>query len=240
MNQFEKLVSELQGLESTVAKALPASGEDDATIRAAAGEGDAGGSGDGDADDGSKKPGEGDGDTDDAGKAPMAKSLKLVDADGKHIEVEDATLVLKALGERIDGMGSNVESALAATLGAAKKLGEVVVSQGVMLKSLSEQVAKLSGQGGGRKAVVSLVPKGSAADVIAKGGAGDGATPAGQTGEKITMDANEFMAKALSAQKAGVITGLDVCLAEAKINRGEAPPENISKAVLKHAAKADA
>lgn len=246
MNQFETLLQEIQVLDSTVAKALPANGEDDAAIQAAAGEGGEGGSGDGGKaaegegkDDKGDKGAEGEGKGDD--DKPMAKSLTIMGADGKPVEVQDATEMLKALNDRIDGMGTDVGGAMTALVGLVKKQGEALVQFGGMFKSLTEGVAKLGGQGAGRKAVVTLVQKGSVPDnVTAKGGAGAGARATGGGDGKISMDSEEFMLKALDAQKASVITGLDVSICEASLNNGKPPPEDIATKVLRYAAKQQA
>lgn len=53
------------------------------------------------------------------------------------------------------------------------------------------------------------------------------------SGVRLTRD--DFMAKALEAQTSGRITGTQVSIAEAYLNAGKAPPEEILAAVLSSA-----
>lgn len=212
MSQYEKLLSEIADLaieQESMTKALPADdGKDEEKIQAAAAEGGL----DGDADD---KGGAGDGDADDQGAdgKPMAKSFKLTLEDGTEIEAQDGAEMVKSLQARID----QNEEQMAKALGSAV---ELIKGQAAMLKSLTEKVQKLSGEGRGRKTVVSVVEKPEpGASTMAK------SEPAG-------MNAEQFFAKALSAQKEGRITGTEIAVAEACLNRGEAIPPNIIQRVV--------
>lgn len=207
---FDKLVAELAQAETaqeTLRKALPAeNGTDDDTIQAAAGEGGEGGvEGGGDAD---NKGGKKDGDVDD--KPPMAKSITVTLEDGRVVEAEDGTELVKSLTARL----GVAEDAL--TKGVTSLLG-MVAKQGEMIKSLGDQVTKLRGEGRGRKAVVSLAEK--TAQPLAKS-------------EQQGITANEFMAKALSAMKEGRLSSMDVAVAESHLNRGETVPVSIVQRVL--------
>lgn len=211
-SQFEQLVAELD----TLAKALPADTDDDAdAIAAAAAEGGGEAGGDGDADDKGGKP---DGDADD--KGPMAKSFTVKLEDGTEVEAVDGAELVKALQAQVSGLEGGVAKALGSAVGLLKQQGELLTKQGEMIKSLSASVAALRREPGGRKSTVSVHEP-----VVAKALGGE---------EKKTegVSAQEFMVKAMDAFNAGKLTGGQVALAEASINRGEQPPADIVKAVL--------
>jgi hypothetical protein len=212
---FDKLLADLQSVtdsQETLAKALPQDDgkDDDKAIQAAAGEGEGGAAaGDGDADD---KGGAADGDADDK---PMAKSFKVKLADGTEVEAEDGTEMIKSLTARLDASEGTMTKALESCIGLIK-------GQQDMIKSLGDQVTKLRGEGRGRKAIVSINDK---PDNVAAGNADLKKSEQGVTPEV-------FMAKALDAMSAGKLTGMDVSLAEACLNRGEQVPASIVSRVL--------
>lgn len=213
MSQFEKLMTELGELsaaQETMAKALPAEdGKDEEKIQAAAADG---GLGDGDEDD---MGGEPDGDADDKGK-PMAKSFQLTLEDGTVIDAQDGAEMVKALSDRVDaieGEKADMAKALESAVG-------VIKGYAPLIKSLQDQVAKLGGEGRGRKAVVSVTEKPApTGQVLAK------SEPAGMSHEV-------FFAKAQAAQKEGRLSGLDIAMAESCLNRGEPIPANIVARVV--------
>ena len=209
MSQFEKLLGEIADLgaeQEAMTKALPADdGKDEENIQAAAAEGGL----DGDADDEGGKP---DGDADDEGNAPMAKSFELTLEDGTKISAQDGTEIVKSLQARVEQNEEQMSKALGSAV-------ELIKGQSALIKSLSERVAKLSGEGRGRKTVVSVVEKpGPGASTMAK------SEPAG-------MSPDQFFVKALDAQKAGRISGTEIAVAEACLNRGEAIPASIVQRV---------
>lgn len=138
----------------------------------------------------------------------VSKSFEVTLDDGTKVPAIDATAILKALNDRVEKNESAVMTALTQTLD--------------IVKSLSAQVAKLSDAGKGRKAVLTVHEKTPAGTEINKGGAEQPAT----------MDAEEFMGKALLAQSEGKITGHEIAVAESCLNRGTAIPEATIKKVL--------
>lgn len=203
---FEKLLEELD----TMAKSLSADeGQDDERIQAAA-DGDADADGDGENDvtgehtepDGDENGGAGDGD----GDEQMGKSFAFTLEDGTVIEAQDGTELVKSLMVRVD----NTEAVMSKALGQAIDL---IGKQGDMLKSLQAEVKRLAGEGRGRKAVVSVAEK-APVGTMAKS-------------EQTGMSGQEFMAKALAAQSAGRLTGLDIARAESALNRGIPVPQDI-------------
>lgn len=218
---FEKLVEEI----GIMTKAIPSdTGKDDKKIQAAAADGD------GNIDDDDKENGVdldeelddedelddemNDVDEDDEGKDKdkgMAKSFQLRLEDGSIVEAEDGTELVKALMNRVEKNESLLAKALEGTV-------NLIKSQGEMIKSLEDKVVKLSGQGKGRKAMLSIVEKQSVTMTKSE--------PEG-------ISTHDFMAKALVAQAEGRITGMEVARAESYINSGIQIPQDIVARVFK-------
>lgn len=211
MDQFEQLMGELAQLgqdQEQMVKALPADdGKDEDKIQAAAAEGglDIGAEGA----EAEAAAGKGE-------KEPMAKSFSLTLEDGTVIEAQDGAEMVKALGDRVTMSEANFAKALGGAL-------NLIKGQAELLKSMQGQMTKLSGEGRGRKAVLSVVEKpapGAAAANMAKSMQPEG------------MSSETFFAKALDAQRAGRVSGSDIAMAEASINRGEAIPAGIVQRVM--------
>lgn len=200
MSEFEKLLAELNTAAeqtSTLAKSLPADGgEDDEAIQAAAADGEA----DENPEDNEEEAEEG------ADDKPMAKSLTI---DGEAVEVIDGEQILKSLND-MGGRMTATEQVLAKALGSmTTALGQ----QNDLIKSLSDRVEKLSGQGRGRKTVLAIHEK-QDPSTLAK------SEPKGLSG-------GEIMAKSLAAQANGKLTGLEVARVEQHLNLGLAVPTDI-------------
>lgn len=146
------------------------------------------------------------------GDDPMAKSFEVTLADGTKVQAQDGTALVKALQDRIDSTETVMAKALESAIGLIK-------SQGAQIEALSGKVKALSNEGKGRKAVLTVTPKPAAG----------GETMAKSQPEGITPE--EFMAKALDAQKLGRLTGLEVSVAEAHLNRGQQVPVEIIRKV---------
>ena len=206
---FEALMAELNSEVAEMTKAMPAPGdEDDDTVdtddtdkkvMAAAADGDAddeGGPADGDADD----------------KPMMGKSM-TVEIDGKQVEAVDGTELVKSLMGQVEQLGGKLtasEDKLAKAL--TETLG-VVKSQGAVIKSLQESVARLASAGRGRKSAVVVHEPGTDLSKSQPGGE--------------AVNNNQIMAKALSAQTAGRLSSVDVARVESYINMGAAVPAEI-------------
>lgn len=145
-------------------------------------------------------------DADDADEAaPMAKSMTTI-VDGEEVEAIDATEILKSLGDRVDANSSVLAKALDTTL-------KALSSQNALIKSLSDKVEKLSGQGRGRKTVVTVHER-------------QGSTMA--KSEPEVVQPGQILAKALSAQAAGRLTASDVSKVETALNIGASVPADIA------------
>lgn len=204
MSKFDELLGELE----TLAKAQPAGGDD--KIVAAAAEGGGQGEGEGEMSEEERAAAEaaaaGEG-----GK--MAKSFEVTLADGTKVQAQDGTELVKALQERLE----TNETVMAKALETAVAL---IKSQGERIEALSGKLAAIGGEGKGRKAVLTVVEK-------------PAGTPMAKSTTEEGMKPEEFMAKALDAQKLGRITGIEVATAEAYLNRGQPVPANIIASVLK-------
>ena len=194
-SNFDALLAEI----GTLAKAMPAG--DDGKIAAAAG--DAGVTVN-PAPAGEDAAGDGD-DEGAGGDDPMAKSFMLKLEDGTEVPAMDGAALIKSLTDRVEKNETTVLGAFNAIL--------------PLVKSLSEQVGKLSASAQPRRAVLTVAERPAAA------AAPSAATPAGVSGE-------EFMAKAMAAQTAGRLNGHQVSMAEQYINAGQQPPADIVRAVL--------
>jgi len=204
---FDKLLEELNELE-TLQKAEPVEGaEDDEKIQAAAEDGDP----DMDGDDANDVTGDEiveDADEVEEEDEPMGKSFTMKLDDGTEVEAVDGTALVKSLMARVENSEGQMVKAMESAVGLIK-------SQGDMIKSLQSRVSKLSDSGRGRKTVVSINEKKTASDLRKSQEEEEGIT--GQ----------QFMAKAMSAQAAGKITGVDVARIESYLNRGLQLPADI-------------
>lgn len=184
---FEALLKELGDVaaeaDNTLAKAIPAAAP---PAMAAAGVNPEDDEDDEDGDDAAiEAAAAADGD-----KPTFGKSFEFVDDAGAKHEAVDATEMLKSLFARVDTVDEVLAKALTSMAGSLK-------AQGELIKSLSGQVQSLSGQGRGRKAVLSVVEK-PAIGEMTKSQSEAGVTP------------EQFFAKANAAFDAGKISGKDL------------------------------
>lgn len=207
-SEFEKLLGELDVLAKACDK------DDDKKIKVAAKEG---GAADDDLDEDGKPKAKVD--------KPFAKSLKVTLEDGSVVDAEDGSEMIKALTDQLaasDARAEKLETSMTKGLGDAitliKSQATLIKSQGEHATALEEKIAKLSSQGTGRKAVVTLTPKLTATEELNKGGDG--------------IDLNLFMAKATDKFNEGKITGHDLAAFEAMANRGLQPSKDIIQKIV--------
>jgi len=127
----------------------------------------------------------------------------LLLSSGEEIEFLDGTELIKSLTDRVDNQDEALTKILQSTT-------EIVKSMQAEIDGLKESVQKLSASGRGRKTVLSVT---------------DPAAPAG-------VSPQEFMAKAMDAQKAGRLTALQVSVAEGYLQRGLDIPAPIKNLVF--------
>jgi len=212
---FENLLAAAQAEAEELKKSQSDEGADK-KIQAAADEGEA---------DPDLENQNGDGDGDDEGEddgAPITKSFRFTLEDGTEVEAEDGTELVKSLMEQQAGDRAAIEQVMGATLDLVKSMRAAQAKDRELIKSLQSQVASLSTKGAGRKAVLSVNEK----------------TPATMRksvdDEPQGLSGQEFLAKAIDAQGAGKITGLDVARCESALNHGEPVPADIVANVLAH------
>ncbi len=213
MSAYAELLKELQGEHEALAKSVPAEGDGDDKIAAAAAEGGDGQGGEPDGDEGKAGVSDGDGDE---GKAPMAKSFKVTTADGEEVDAVDATELIKSLSDKVETLGGKLTETEGALAKALTDTLELVKGQTKLIKSLTDRVGELASAGRGRKAVVSVQ------EPMAKS----------QPAEPEGIKPGELLSKVLEAQKAGRIMARDVSAVETYLNRNAEVPAHLVKAIL--------
>lgn len=212
MNEFQALLEEL----GTLAKAMPAAGEDDKNIQAAAGA--AAGEGDGKDGDGTGGEGDGKGGNQDEDET-FGKSFQVTLEDGTTVDAFDGTAMMKALNEKVVRLEAS-NQALAADRDAALQ----VVTQSIgLIKSLQGTVAtlqadvnRLANAGTGRRAVVNVLDKPGTGQLLGKS---DG------------LSAGDLKAKALEAQRAGRIGATEVARVDAYLGKSLQLPADLLHAI---------
>ncbi len=200
MSEFDKLAQDLELL----AKSQDEGKETDEKIANAAG-----------VDEDEDKDGDGDTDGDTDGDAEgedevLGKSYSM-ERDGEKVRAYDATALIKSMTARMDGIEST-DAENREHLG--KSLGliaDMLKSQTAEIASLKKSVSDLSGEGRGRKTVLTISEKTS---TLAKS-------------EDPQPTSGDLMAKCLTAQKAGSITALDVARANVAVENGLTVPGDI-------------
>lgn len=151
-----------------------------------------------------------------AGKQPMAKSMQVTLADGSVVEAEDGTELVKSLMEQVSGLEGTMAKALGAAVGLIKRQGEQLAAHGDLVKSLQTKVAELSGEGRGRKTMVTVIDK--------PGQLAKSETPG--------MTAPEFMAKSHAAFNAGKINGTELTIIDVSLRQGALPDAGLISKVM--------
>lgn len=143
------------------------------------------------------------------GKGEMTKSFTAI-IDGEEHDCVDGTVLVKSLQadiSRIDGERATENEHLSKSL---LVVTDLLKEQGDMIKSLQDQIAKLSDSGRGRKSTVAV--DSDMAKSLAK---------------QETPKAEDILAKCEQAMRAGKISAMDVSMAEASVNRGMQVPAHI-------------
>lgn len=147
---------------------------------------------------------------------PMAKSLQVTLADGTVVDAEDGTELVKSLMEQVSGLEGVMAKALGAAVGLIKKQGEQLVATDTLVKSLQAKVTELSGEGRGRKTMVTVMDK--------PGQLAKSETPG--------MTAPEFMAKSHAAFNAGKINGTELTIIDVSLRQGALPDAGLISKVM--------
>jgi hypothetical protein len=224
-SNFDGLMDEV---EDTLKKAIPVDDEgnpedsdaveglddpkDDERIAAAA---DEGGAGD-EAGEGLRDREDEDEEEDEEEDDVLGKSLRFTLKGGEEVEAFDGTQVVKSLMTRVERQEDSLSKSLDRMGGLLKKAVDTVGRQEKMLKSMGERLDKVSNEGRGRRTVVSIHDKPS---TNGEGDAGNTTSP------------DEFLAKSIRLEEAGKVPAGMSARAEAYINSGVAPPEEVVRAV---------
>lgn len=232
MSEFSDLISDLDTVlaaeEETLAKALKPDADDaadDEAIKAAAdGDADNDGEADGedalddyddhaepDADD-EGGPSDGDADNEDEEK-PLKKSFTVSLPDGSEAEALDGEQLIKSFTDQVAGLRAETNAALAQVATALGRSTKLIKSLREQNTALAAQVTALGTSSRGRKSALTVHERPMVGDQsLAKA---EGISP------------RDLMAKALSAQQAGRLTGSQVAEIDAYAARGLAIPESL-------------
>ena len=147
----------------------------------------------------------------------FGKSFAVTTATGETIEAYDGTAMMKAMHERLVTLEQTQDASLEKlekaerTIADLLKAEAVIGKQSELIKSMHGQLAAIQESGRGRKSVLTVHDKQSptpTAPVRAAPGA--------------------VLAKAMSAQQTGKITGTDVARIESYLSRGLAVPADLA------------
>lgn len=229
MSDFSALLTDIDGVladeETTLAKAMAPDADDaadDAKIKAAA-DGDADDDGDADGDDATDdyddhnepdgdegQPGPGDGDAD---NQPLTKAFEVTLPDGTEAQAIDGDALIKSFTGQMRALRAEHQQALTQLATAVSRSTKLIKSLREQNQRLVSQVSAMGQAGRGRKSALNVHEKPMVgADPLAKA---EGISPA------------TLMAKALSAQKAGRLTGTQVAELDAYVARGIPVPETL-------------
>lgn len=233
MSEFSDLISDLDTVlaaeEETLAKALKPDADDaadDEAIKAAAdGDADNDGEADGedalddyddhaepDADD-EGGPSDGDADNEDEDEKPLKKSFTVSLPDGSEAEALDGDQLIKSFTDQVAGLRAETNAALAQVATALGRSTKLIKSLREQNTALAAQVTALGTSSRGRKSALTVHERPMVGDQsLAKA---EGISP------------RDLMAKALSAQQAGRLTGSQVAEIDAYAARGLAIPESL-------------
>ena len=233
MSEFSALIDDLDTVlaaeEETLAKALKPDADDaadDKAIKEAA-DGDADDDGEADGEDALDDyddhaepdadkeggPSDGDEDNEDEDEKPMKKSFTVSLPDGTEAEALDGDQLIKSFTDQIAGLRTETSAALAQVATALGRSTKLIKSLREQNTALAAQVTALGNSSRGRKSALTVHERPMVGDQsLAKA---EGISP------------RDLMAKALSAQQAGRLTGSQVAEIDAYAARGLAIPESL-------------
>lgn len=196
MAAFEELLASLERLQ----KALPGDDQQDDEKISDMADGDADGDGTPDGEEYQESDGDEDedaGDENDEDESEsFGKSFAVTLSDGSQVEAYDGTAMIKSLQVEL----GHAHAALAQSIDLTKSLFAEI-------NGLKKSVAALQGQGKGRKAVLSIHDK-----------------PTLGKAENSTVRPQDLLAKALTAQRDGKITSVEVAQIDTYLGRNANPP----------------
>ena len=219
MSDFSALLTDIDGVladeETTLAKAMAPDADDaadDAKIKAAA-DGDADDDGEADGDDATDDYDDHDEPDGDADNQPLTKAFEVTLPDGTEAQAIDGDALIKSFTGQMRALRAEHQQALTQLATAVSRSTKLIKSLREQNQRLVSQVSAMGQAGRGRKSALNVHEKPMVgADPLAKA---EGISPA------------TLMAKALSAQKAGRLTGTQVAELDAYVARGIPVPETL-------------
>lgn len=220
MSEFNALVDDVKDVlweqESLLAKSRKPDADDAADeqrIKAAA-DGDADDDGEPDSDDATDDYE----DSDEGEDAPMAKSFTVTLEDGTEAAAYDGEAVIKSFRDQVSAIRGETKDALvdlakalAQSAQLIKALREQSAEQAALIKAQGDRLAELAGAGRGRKSSLSVHERPVVGDEALAKAAGP--------------DPSSLLSKALTAQRDGRMTGMEVAQIDACLHRGMTVPD---------------
>ena len=206
MSEFDTLMEELETLQKAYGddKIAAAADEDDDEQHPEPDADNSGGPSDHDEDNADE-----DDEDEDDGFEPIAKSFRFELDNGQTVEAIDATELVKSLKGRLDETETLLAKAIEERDTVNGRVLGLLKSQSAEIAGLKAQLAKLSGEGRGRKAVVNVH---EAAEPMAKSESNPRA---------------ELMAKATAAYEQGRLTGREWVEVDASLRLNQIPSQSI-------------
>ena len=171
-----------------------------------------------DGDEGLDNDNDGDDDSDKDGDETLGKSMSVTLDNGEQIDAVDGTELVKSLVNRLDTADASHAEKFELMQKSMGMAVDMIKSQETEIAKLRDLVKSFGNSGAGRKTTVSIAEKPEIGQM--------------QKSEAKGMSGHEFLAKAEGAMKAGRITGLELSIAEASLNRGAPVREDIVNRVI--------
>lgn len=159
-------------------------------------------------------------DPEDDDSETFGKSFAVTTATGETIEAYDGTAMMKAFEQRLAALEQDHEASVVKlekaeqTIADLLKAEAVISKQSELIKSMHGQLASIQESGRGRKSALTVHERPSAIPT-----APDKPAP------------GLVLAKAMSAQQTGKITGTDVARIESYLSRGLAVPSELASLI---------
>jgi hypothetical protein len=148
----------------------------------------------------------------------LGEVFEVQGKDGEIFDAVDGTQLVKSLIKTVQEQGLEIKAQEKAINKVTDVMLTLTGSQETLVKSLQAELAALKKAGSGRKSVLTISEKPDATTLTKS-------EPAG-------MEQEEFMAKAMAAQKEGKVMASEISIAENALFHGLAVPERIVKKVL--------
>lgn len=153
---------------------------------------------------------------------PLTKSI--TDSNGE--EMVDATEILETLQKSVNSTNESLNAFMPTMIRMMKRMGETIVTQGDMIKSLQHSQASAGALGAGRKSQVVIMAKSQAGT--------EAITTEATTAASEGLTAGELMIKSNVAYNEGKINGVQLGMVDLALRNNQMPPTDILSAVFGH------